>query len=105
MAPYLKRVVYCTGFYTLLSPMYRVYQSGKIHDWNFEKPFNKEEVTKNLEQYSSKNGESWAIITGASEGIGRQYAIDLAQTGLFNLLLVSRSIDKLNKVNQQIDSD
>ena len=46
------------------------------------------------------NEEEWAIVTGASEGIGRSYALELAKCG-FNIKLVSRSEVKLEKVAQE----
>ena len=39
----------------------------------------------------------WAVITGASEGIGREYALQLAKAG-FNLILVSRTTANLERV-------
>lgn len=44
---------------------------------------------------------SWAIVTGSTDGIGLEYAKKLAQNG-FNLLLISRNMDKLQKVRQEI---
>jgi 17beta-estradiol 17-dehydrogenase / very-long-chain 3-oxoacyl-CoA reductase len=32
----------------------------------------------------------WALVTGASEGIGEEYALQLAKSG-FNLVLISRT--------------
>jgi uncharacterized protein len=43
----------------------------------------------------------WAIITGASSGIGLELAIRLAEAGL-DLVLNSRHIDKLNEVEKEI---
>lgn len=43
----------------------------------------------------------WALITGATEGIGKAYAKALAKKGL-NLILVSRSLEKLEKVANEI---
>ena len=40
-------------------------------------------------------------MTGASEGIGRCYAFELARSG-FNVMLVSRSEQKLEKVRKEI---
>jgi 17beta-estradiol 17-dehydrogenase / very-long-chain 3-oxoacyl-CoA reductase len=37
---------------------------------------------------------SWVVITGASDGIGKQYAIEMANIG-FNIVLVSRTLSKL----------
>jgi len=47
---------------------------------------------------------SWAVVTGASDGIGKQYAIQLACIHRLNVLLISRSIDKLKKVAEEIDA-
>ena len=43
----------------------------------------------------------WAAVTGASEGIGRRYALELARRGL-NVVLMSRSREKLEKVAREI---
>lgn len=40
--------------------------------------------------------DSWAVVTGSTDGIGLATAKHLAMTG-FNIVLISRSIDKLNK--------
>ena len=44
-----------------------------------------------------------AIVTGASSGIGKDIAIELAKKN-YDLVLVSRDIDKLNKVKEQINN-
>ncbi|HCC03402.1 MAG TPA: ketoacyl reductase [Clostridiales bacterium] len=44
-----------------------------------------------------------ALITGASSGIGKDIAIELAKRN-YDLVLVSRDIDKLNKVKEQINN-
>ncbi|KAL8906689.1 MAG: hypothetical protein Q9207_001875 [Kuettlingeria erythrocarpa] len=46
---------------------------------------------------------SWAIITGASDGLGKEFALRLARTP-FNLLLISRTQSKLDELAQQIRS-
>jgi 17beta-estradiol 17-dehydrogenase / very-long-chain 3-oxoacyl-CoA reductase len=46
---------------------------------------------------------SWAVVTGASDGIGKEYALQLAQKG-FNILLVSRTQSKLDALSSQITS-
>jgi 17beta-estradiol 17-dehydrogenase / very-long-chain 3-oxoacyl-CoA reductase len=43
----------------------------------------------------------WALITGASEGIGFAIAEELARKG-FNLILASRSLQKLQKARSLI---
>ena len=46
---------------------------------------------------------SWAIVTGASDGIGKDFATQLAQRG-FNILLVSRTESKLQSLASEIQS-
>ena len=43
----------------------------------------------------------WGAVTGASEGIGKGYALELAKQGL-NVVLMSRSQEKLEKVAAEI---
>ncbi|XP_004310011.1 PREDICTED: very-long-chain 3-oxoacyl-CoA reductase-like protein At1g24470 [Fragaria vesca subsp. vesca] len=46
---------------------------------------------------------SWGLITGATDGIGKAFAYQLAKKGL-NLVLVSRSSNKLESVSKEIQS-
>lgn len=43
---------------------------------------------------------SWAVVTGASDGLGKEYAKQLAAKG-FNLVLVSRTQSKLEALAQE----
>jgi len=52
--------------------------------------------------FAKKYGGKWAVVTGASEGIGRSYAIQLAERNM-NVLLISRSTEKLEKVAKEIE--
>ncbi|OMO81515.1 Short-chain dehydrogenase/reductase SDR [Corchorus olitorius] len=54
---------------------------------------------KNLKKYGS-----WALITGATDGIGKAFARQLARQGL-NLILVSRNSDKLETVSSEIQAE
>lgn len=45
---------------------------------------------------------SWVLITGASDGLGKAFAQELAQYG-FNLLLVSRTQEKLRRLQAEIE--
>ncbi|KAG7223242.1 hypothetical protein INR49_015598 [Caranx melampygus] len=44
----------------------------------------------------------WAVVTGATSGIGKAYATELAQRGL-DVVLISRSNDKLQMVAKEIE--
>ena len=44
---------------------------------------------------------SYALITGATDGIGKEFCIQLAKLK-FNLILVSRNIEKLKKVSDEL---
>ena len=52
-----------------------------------------------LEKYGT-----WALITGASSGIGKEFAKTLAKKG-FNLILVARREDVLNELKTEIQSN
>ncbi|EGR30263.1 short chain dehydrogenase reductase family protein, putative [Ichthyophthirius multifiliis] len=49
--------------------------------------------------YGNEKKDAWALITGSSEGIGKEWAIQLSQKG-FNIILISRSYDKLESVSK-----
>jgi 17beta-estradiol 17-dehydrogenase / very-long-chain 3-oxoacyl-CoA reductase len=46
---------------------------------------------------------SWVLITGASDGLGKAFAQELAQYG-FNLLLVSRTQEKLSRLQTELET-
>uniref|UniRef100_A0AC35THP8 Estradiol 17-beta-dehydrogenase 12 n=1 Tax=Rhabditophanes sp. KR3021 TaxID=114890 RepID=A0AC35THP8_9BILA len=47
-------------------------------------------------------GAKYAVVTGATDGIGKQFATQLAQKG-FGVVLVSRSEEKLGSVKKEIE--
>ncbi|KAH9013623.1 3-ketoacyl-CoA reductase [Lactarius deliciosus] len=49
-----------------------------------------------LKKFGANKG-AWAVVTGASDGIGREFAIQLARAG-FNVLLAARNQAKLDAV-------
>ncbi|XP_053574299.1 very-long-chain 3-oxoacyl-CoA reductase isoform X2 [Bombina bombina] len=51
----------------------------------------------NLKKYGD-----WAVVTGATDGIGKAYAEELARRGL-NIVLISRTLEKLQKVSKEIE--
>ena len=50
-----------------------------------------------------ERGSKTALVTGASTGIGRCYAEQLAELG-YNLIVVSRSEDKLQELAAELES-
>ncbi|KAF8435372.1 hypothetical protein L210DRAFT_3622650 [Boletus edulis BED1] len=58
---------------------------------------------KNLDKFGAKKG-SWAVVTGASDGIGKEFALQLAAAG-FNILLVARNKVALTAVATEIGSN
>lgn len=58
-------------------------------------------VYTKLTKYGRKG--SWALVTGASDGIGKEYATQLAAKG-FNIILVSRTASKLQAITQELSS-
>lgn len=55
--------------------------------------------SKSLRHYGS-----WALVTGATDGIGKAVAFQMARQGL-NLILVSRNADKLESTANEIKND
>ncbi|XP_041977521.1 inactive hydroxysteroid dehydrogenase-like protein 1 [Aricia agestis] len=50
----------------------------------------------------AKRFGSWAVITGSTDGIGKHYAMELAQRGI-NIVLISRNPEKLKNVAEHIE--
>ena len=57
-------------------------------------------VSLQLKKYGAGKG-AWAVVTGASEGIGREYALQLAKKG-FNVLVMARNKAALNALVNEI---
>lgn len=55
----------------------------------------------NNDQFATKFGP-WAVVTGASSGIGTQYATQLASRGL-NVVLVARNADRLKEIAMDLE--
>ncbi|KAI1086398.1 short chain dehydrogenase [Rostrohypoxylon terebratum] len=53
-----------------------------------------------LRKYGKKG--TWAVVTGASDGLGKEFATQLAARG-FNLILVSRTLSKLEALSQELE--
>ncbi|XP_006460874.1 hypothetical protein AGABI2DRAFT_192460 [Agaricus bisporus var. bisporus H97] len=57
---------------------------------------------KSLSKFGAKKG-AWAVVTGCTDGLGKEFAFQLAQAG-FNVLLVARNVDLLNSTAQEIQT-
>ena len=95
MRKWFHRMCYLTGAYTLGRPLY-IYYHERDNRWDksIQDGFSNERRIR--DQYNP-DGKKWAVVTGASEGIGKSYAVDLANHG-FNIVLASRTESKLQKV-------
>ncbi len=58
-------------------------------------------TAQQLRKYGKKG--TWAVITGASDGIGKEFATQLAAKG-FNLVLVSRTKSKLEALATELEA-
>ena len=93
----LVKYVYAVGFYQVGSAMYQSAMS--YYNSNQDERPMKERLAVFRNQ-AAPDGSEWAIITGASEGIGRSYALELARCG-YNVRLAARSTDKLMQVAEE----
>ncbi|KXS20783.1 NAD(P)-binding protein [Gonapodya prolifera JEL478] len=57
----------------------------------------------NFAKYGARKG-GWALVTGASDGIGKQFAIQLSQKGM-NVILAARRKEKLDEVAAALAKD
>lgn len=86
-------LVYLAGSAVILKYLF---QLGTIVYQNFiQKPVD-------LKKYGANEG-AWALVTGASDGIGRQFVLQLGKAG-FNVLLVSRTKSKLDEVAKEVET-
>jgi len=58
---------------------------------------------KSLKKWGARRG-AYAVITGATDGIGREFALQLAKAG-FGVVLVSRNPEKLQKLANEIAAE
>lgn len=54
-------------------------------------------------KYGAKKG-AYCVITGASDGIGKEYAKQMASRG-FNVILISRTLSKLEALKTEIETE
>jgi len=85
--------IYFVGCFTLALLVYKIMKFG-LHLLRFFMI-----PPADLKKY----GE-WAIVTGCTDGIGQEYARQLAKQGL-NMVLISRTLSKLQATAQEIESE
>ncbi|KAK9762953.1 hypothetical protein K7432_010788 [Basidiobolus ranarum] len=54
-----------------------------------------------LKQYGAGAG-GWAVVTGCTDGIGREFTVQLAKKK-FNVVLISRTLSKLEELSSEIE--
>ncbi|XP_068130041.1 very-long-chain 3-oxoacyl-CoA reductase-B-like [Hyperolius riggenbachi] len=88
--PGLTLLGYLALSYLLLTQLYKLLRGVRVHIlsrwWR-----------KDLREYGG-----WAVVTGATDGIGKSYAHELAKRG-FNVVILSRTLEKLQKVAKEIE--
>lgn len=57
-------------------------------------------IISKLQRFGAQKG-AWAVVTGASDGIGKEFAFQLAKAG-FNVLLVARNKGLLDAASSEI---
>lgn len=89
---YLKPLAALGGLYA----SYQLYRLSSFTWYHFLRPYN-------LSKYKKGVSEPWALVTGASDGIGLGFAEELASQG-FNVILHGRNEQKLQGVRQNLQS-
>eukprot|EP00347_Sterkiella_histriomuscorum_P018972 403343456 len=93
-----KRAIFLVGLYKVSFPLVEFTRS--YYNIHFNPSTVGEHNYKRLQEryytqgIDSKQNKPYALVTGASEGIGREIALELALSG-FNLVLASRSMEKM----------
>jgi 17beta-estradiol 17-dehydrogenase / very-long-chain 3-oxoacyl-CoA reductase len=82
--PSLELLIFLIGAFYLLRWICRITKIIKDINWGTK-------VT--VERYGPK-GKVWAVVTGATDGIGKEIALELGARG-FNIVLIARNIEKL----------
>ena len=75
--------------------LFTVYKAA-LFVWTFIRP-------SRLQEYCHSQSGSWALVTGASDGIGRAFSEDLLSRG-FNVLLHGRNQEKLQAIKDELSN-
>lgn len=80
-------------YYALLKIILKLYNTFYL--------FYKHFIRKGHNLKARYGKDSWVIVTGATDGIGKGLCEEFAKTG-FNIILVSRTLSKLNDVANEL---
>jgi short-subunit dehydrogenase len=84
---YSNRLIYLTGFFTISNYFYKHWQH-----------LNKQ---KDLNALKQTYGNGWVVITGPTNGIGKEFAEQFSKLG-YNLVLISRDQSKLDNLSKSL---
>lgn len=56
-------------------------------------------------QSKASNGKPWALVTGASEGLGAEFARQIAQRKTHNIILTARTESKLQALAKELGAE
>ncbi|XP_069799584.1 very-long-chain 3-oxoacyl-CoA reductase-B-like [Dendropsophus ebraccatus] len=78
--------------YLILRRLWKVLNGFRVH------------VISRVWRTDLKKYGGWAVVTGATDGIGKAYAEELAKRG-FDVVLISRTLEKLKNVARGIEQE
>ncbi|KAM9312172.1 uncharacterized protein PAF06_010089 [Gastrophryne carolinensis] len=85
-------LAYLALSYLIIQQLYKLLKSFRVH------------ILSRVWRTDLKNYKGWAVVTGATDGIGKGYARELARRGL-DVVLISRTLEKLQKVAREIEKE
>ncbi|XP_072003769.1 17-beta-hydroxysteroid dehydrogenase type 3-like [Engystomops pustulosus] len=92
----------CTQGFTLFGILVAAYIVIK-QTWNILRGL-RSHILSRCWRTDLKTYGQWAVVTGATDGIGKAYALELAKRGL-NVVLISRTLEKLKRVAVEIEKE
>lgn len=95
---YWTTLIYFVGIYSLAIYLYDNFKSVISIVKSILEPYFQPNAQKSLIEKYGK----WAVITGSTDGIGKEYAKELAKRGI-NVVLISRTEKKLIDVGKEIE--
>ena len=88
-----RRLCYAVGLYTFFYPIYDMSYASIAH--SVREPLNLQK------RYGSG---TWVVISGASDPVGRQFALKFAKKG-FNIILVDQSTEAMDEVKSHLEKE